>query len=213
MIVRRGGGLIVGRLQDFGPAKYQFRKSEAPSYYIRLLTTRGERVLWGSDLERALLEGRTQPKAGDVIGARRLSRHAVTVVSRQRDHHGQVAAQEERQAHRTHWEVEHVKFFADRSQVARRLRDDQLEIQRAMRERPELKSTFLSIRAAEEFAATRIKDPRDRERFLQLVKGAMASSIRRGEPLPEVSLRRGRMRTQSDGTPSPPHRDPDDPIR
>ena len=180
---------MIGRLKDHGPANYQFRRDEDPSYYVRLLTSRGERTLWGKDLERALRDGETRPKPGDLIGARRIGRDAVTVTARQRDAEGRVIAQEEHHAHRTRWVLEKVTFFAERARLARRLRDEQADLREAVRERPELRSTFLSVRAAEEFAARRIADPRDRERFLELVRGAIASSIQRGEPLPSVSLR------------------------
>ena len=180
---------MIGRLKDHGPANYQFRRDEDPSYYMRLLTSRGERTLWGKDLERALRDGETRPKPGDLIGARRIGRDAVTVTARQRDAEGRVIAQEEHHAHRTRWVVEKVTFFAERARLARRLRDEQADLREAVRERPELRSTFLSVRAAEEFAARRIADPRDRERFLELVRGAIANSIQRGEPLPSVSLR------------------------
>ena len=180
---------MIGRLKDHGPANYQFRRDEDPSYYVRLLTSRGERTLWGKDLERALRDGETRPKPDDLIGARRIGRDAVTVTARQRDAEGHVIAQEEHHAHRTRWVVEKVTFFAERVRLARRLRDEQADLREALRERPELRSTFLSVRAAEEFAARRIADPRDRERVLELVRGAIASSIQRGEPLPSVSLR------------------------
>lgn len=180
---------MIGRLKDHGSANYQFRRDEDPSYYVRLLTSRGERTLWGKDLERALRDGETRPKSGDLIGARRIGRDAVTVTARQRDAEGRVVAQEEHHAHRTRWVVEKVTFFAERARLARRLRDEQADLREAVRERPELRSTFLSVRAAEEFAARRIADPRDRERFLELVRGAIATSIHRGEPLPSVSLR------------------------
>jgi hypothetical protein len=187
---RRGGQLLIGRLKDHGSANYQFRAREDPSYYVKLLTSRGERTLWGKDLERAIKEGETQPRAGDLIGARRIRREAVTVTKRERDPEGRILSQEEHHAHRTRWVVEKVSFFAERARLARRLRDEQTDVRAAVRERPELRSTFLSVRAAEEFAARRIADPKDRERFLELVKGAMASSIQKGEPLPSVSLRR-----------------------
>ena len=58
-----------------------------------------------------------------------------------------------------------------------------------MREHPELKSTFLSIQAAQEFANQRIKNPEDRERFLVQLRAVMSASIQKGEPLPEVRLR------------------------
>jgi len=186
---RRGGQLVIGRLTAHGPANYQFRKEQDPSYYVRLLTSRGERTLWGKDLERAVKEGETKPKTGDLIGARRIAREAVTVTTRRRDGEGRVIAQEEHHAHRTRWVVEKVAFFAERARLARRLRDEQQDTSEALRTRPELRSAFLSVRAAEQFAAQRIRDPKDRERFLELVKDAMASSVRKGEPLPSVSVR------------------------
>src|SRR6202166_4227772 len=208
---RRGGQLLIGRLKDHGPANYQFRAKEDPSYYVKLLTSRGERILWGKDLERAIAEGETRPKIGDLIGARRIAREAVTFTSRQRDSEGRVIAQEERHAHRTRWVVEKVTFFAERARMARRLRDEQADVRESVRAHPELKSTFLSVRAAEEFAASRISNSEDRQRFLELVRGAIANSIRKGEPLPSTALRN---RTQ-DPAVTPRARDPkrEDPTR
>jgi hypothetical protein len=207
---RRGGGLLIGRLKDHGPASYQFRSGEDVSYYVRLLTSRGERILWGKDLERAVKDGETQVKPGDLVGARRIGREAVTVTTRRRDSEGRVIAQEEHHAHRTRWVVEKVTFFAERARFARRLRDEQVDLRAAVRERPELRSTFLSVRAAEAFAAKRIADPKDRERFLELVRGAMASSIQKGEPLPSVSLRTARKDAPAA---QPPERKREDPTR
>jgi len=191
---RRSGQLLIGRLKEHGAANYQFRAKEDPSYYVKVLTSRGERILWGKDLKRAIQEGETQPKIGDLIGARRIRRDAVTVTNRQRDAEGRVIAQEERLAHRTQWVVEKVTFFAQRARLARRLRDEQVDAREAVRAHPELKSTFLSVRAAEDFAEKRISNPEDRERFLTLVKGAMAGSIHKGAPLPSVRMKDGAKR-------------------
>lgn len=208
---RRDADLLIGRMTGHGPANYQFRSNDDPSYYVKLLTTRGEKTLWGKDLERAIKEGETQPKTGDLVGARRIRRESVTVTTRQRDSEGRVIAQEERHAHRTRWVVEKVTFFAQRARLARRLRDEQADVRESVRAHPELKSTFLSVRAAEEFAASRISNSQDRERFLELVRGAIASSIRKGEPLPSTALRN---RTQ-DPAVTPRARDPkrEDPTR
>jgi len=185
---RRAGELLIGRLKDHGAANYQFRAKEDPSYYLKLITSRGERVLWGKDLERALIEGETKPKNGDLVGARRIRRELVTITTRAKGEDGASTITEQR-AHRTRWVVEKVTFFAERARMARRLRDEQVDIKKTVHAHPELKGTFLSLRAAEDFAAIRIKDPQDRERFLTLIKGAMTGSIRKGEPLPAVRLR------------------------
>lgn len=186
---RRDGELLIGRLAAHGRANYQFRATEEPSYYLKLLTSRGERTLWGKDLERALVDAETRPAVGDLVGARRASREAVTITKRLRDAAGQVVSQAERQAHRTHWVVEKVQFFAERARMARRLRDEQADVRESVRAHPELRSAFLSVRAAEEFASKRISNEADRAKFLELIRGAIAGSIKQGEPLPSVRLR------------------------
>lgn len=186
---QRDQKLIVGRLQEHGKANYQFRKQEAESYFVKLLTQRGERVLWGKDLERAISTSATQPKSGDMIGARRVAREAVTIMTQQRDATGKVLSQSEQMAHRNRWVVEKVQFFAERAKLARRVRDSQSDVRRDVKEHPELKSTYLTLRGAQEIAERRIADPKDRERFVALVREAMAGSIKKGEPLPTVKLR------------------------
>lgn len=180
--------LIVGRLVEHGAARYQFRASEDLSYFAKILTQRGERVLWGKDLERAIQHGQTQPNTGDMIGARRVGRDAVTVTARHRDAEGKVLTQTEESAHRYRWAVEKVTFFAERARLARRVRDSQVDAREEVKSRPELLSTFLTMRGAEEVAKQRIADPRDREEFLALVREAMARSIKSGEPLPAVKM-------------------------
>ena len=200
----RGEQLVIGRLTEHGRAHYQFRAGEDLSYYLKLLTSQGERTLWGKDLERALATGETKPKVGDLIGARRVARRAVTITSRERDTEGRIVRQQEHYAHRTRWVVEKVKFFAERARLARQLREEQLDLRESVRAHPELKSTFLSIRAAEAFADQRIADPKDRERFLELVRGAMAGSIKKGAPLPSVRLRDSRVRSGTASAPNVP---------
>jgi len=204
----RGGSLLVGRLTEHGRANYQFRTDENASYYVKLLTSRGAKTLWGKDLERALNSGETRPKVGDLIGARRTGREAVTVTARRRVAGGRVVTEQAHHAHRTRWVVEKVQFFAERARLARRLRDEQADMRETVRAHPELKSSFLSVRAAEEFATRRIADPKDRERFLSLMREAMAASIQKGEPLPTVRLRDpARTEEVLTVTPRPPRRD------
>jgi hypothetical protein len=181
MARERDRGLIVGRLLGYGAAPYQFRASEDPSFFVRLQTQRGERVLWGKDLARAIAAAATQPKIGDLVGARRVGREPVTVVTR--------TSHSEQQVHRNRWVLEKAGFFAERARLARQVRDAQADTRRTVQSHPELLSTFLTLRGAEELAERRIADPKDRERFVALVREAMAGSIQKGEPLPPVKLR------------------------
>jgi putative DNA primase/helicase len=186
---RLDAAIVVGRLQGHGSANYQFRGDQDVSYYVRLLTDRGQKVLWGKDLKRAIEASSTQPRVGDIVGAQRIGREVVTITNRRRDAEGSVTSQSAHHAHRTRWRVEKVKFFADRARLARQVRDEHADAREAVRAHPELKSTFLTVRAAEEFADRRIADPRDRERFLKLVRSAMANSAKRGELLPSVQMK------------------------
>lgn len=195
--------LIVGRLLAHGHAPYQFRRNEDASYYLKLLTQRGERTLWGKDIERALATAATQPQIGDMVGARRVGREAVTITSKQRDPAGRVIRQDAQLAHRYRWVVEKPVFFAERAQLARRLRDAQLDARAELKHRPELLSTFVTLRGAAEVAAQRIQDPKDRERFVELVREAMGQSIKRGEPLPSVRLKDERRATSTHAAPAP----------
>jgi putative DNA primase/helicase len=208
MARRREQPLIVGRLIEHGPAPYQFRAQEDLSYFAKVLTQKGERVLWGKDLERALSASATQPKNGDVIGARRVGRDAVTVMVRQRDAQGRVVSEDAQLAHRQRWVVEKVTFFAERARLARRVRDAQTDVRSAVKSNPELMSTFLTLRGAQEIAERRIADPKDRERFVALVREAMAGSVKQGEPLPTV-----RLREQNKPAPTPPVKRRDEPTR
>lgn len=196
MARERDGGLIVGRLLAYGAAPYQFRVSEDASFYVRLQTQRGERVLWGKDLARAIVAATTQPKIGDMVGARRVGREPVTVVAR--------ASHTQQQVHRNRWIVEKAGFFAERARLARQVRDAQADTRRAVRSQPELLSTYMTMRGAREIADKRIADPKDRERFVALVREAMASSIQKGEPLPNVRLRERDTQVKPD---KPPRKD------
>jgi hypothetical protein len=180
--------IIVGRFQGHASAPYLFRANEDPSYFLKILTNRGERVLWGKDLKRAIEESSTHVKVGDLIGARRNGGDIVTVTMRQRNSQGQ-SIDHSRPVRRSRWQVEKVQFFAERVKLARRVREDHVEARGALKNRPELISTFLSLRGAEAIAERRIADPKDRERFLALVREAMAKSINHGDPVPAVRIR------------------------
>jgi hypothetical protein len=210
---RRASQLVVGRLQEHGRAPYQFRRDQEPSYYAKLVTAAGVKVIWGKDIERAIRAGETKPKAGDLVGARRVAREAVTVVDRRRDDQGNVVAQSEHHAHRTRWEVEKLPLFAERARRARLARDAHLDTREAVRQRPELRSTFLSLRAAEQLAAKRISNPEDRERFLNMVREAITASVQRGEPLPDINLRQKAPADPATSVKPPSKRGRDEPTR
>jgi hypothetical protein len=167
---------VTGRLKDHGRANYQFEPHGSPSYYVQILSSRGLETFWGVDLERAIAKSKTQPKVGAMIGVQRIGSEPVTIPARQ----GDTKTAQQRTFRRARWVVEDVTFFADSIRRARRDREARLADSAAMRERPELRSAFISLRIAEKFAEQNIRDPRDRALFVERVKAVMALSARSG---------------------------------
>jgi hypothetical protein len=190
--------LIVGRLEAHGPANYRFRADQSPSYFLKVATNRGRQILWGKDLARAIAESRTQPKIGSIIGVRRTGYETFSIPERTRDATGRTI-ETDRVVKRNRWMVESAQFFAERAQLARRVRDAHADARATTKSHPELVSTYLSLRGAQAIAERRIVDPKDRARFLSLVREAMAKSIKNGEPLPAVRLH-DRSKRPSDTT-------------
>src|SRR5258708_1092210 len=79
---RRDDQLLVGRLTEHGRANYQFRADQDASYYLKLLTSRGSKTLWGKYLESGVSEWDIEPKTADVVSYARASLAAVPVTSR-----------------------------------------------------------------------------------------------------------------------------------
>ncbi len=188
-------GLLRGTLIEHGRAPYQNNSREPESYFVRLETARGERTIWGVDLERALRQSLSQPVAGDRVALRSLGQEPVTVKSAQRDESGRLVGERELAVHRNRWTVETEVFLQGRAQAAVTLRDASIDPRQATRQHPELAGTYLQVRAAE-LAARQIRDPLDQKRFVEKVREALAVSVARGDPLPPVRLREDRAAEQ-----------------
>jgi hypothetical protein len=182
------GGLLTGRLVDHGRAAYQNDPKAPISYFIKLETGAGDRLIWGVDLERAFRESLTKPQVGDEVSLRSLRREPVRVKTTTRDEGGEVIGERDLDAYRNRWVIEKRGFFEVRAEAARTVRDASMDPKRAVKQHPELVGTYLQIHAAE-LAAKRFRDSQDRELFVQKVRSALADAIARGEPLPPVRLR------------------------
>ncbi|WP_436883008.1 LPD7 domain-containing protein [Enterobacter asburiae] len=83
---------LTGTLLDYGPAPYQFDKTQNPSYFVHLRTEQGERVIWGKDLATAV--GDSGLKKGDVATLTWLGNREVEVTTKVRDENGRVMVDE-----------------------------------------------------------------------------------------------------------------------
>jgi putative DNA primase/helicase len=182
-------GAITGRLVDHGRANYRHNPKEPLSYYVRIETDRGDREIWGVDLERAFRESLSGPTIGDEVTLRSDGRDPVTVSAPQRDHEGQVVGKEEIATHRNRWIVERSDFLAERAAAAQTFRDAAIKASDGVKAHPELQGSYLQLQAAKLGAERDIRDPDDRERFVARARAAIAAAIERGEPLEPVRLR------------------------
>jgi hypothetical protein len=178
---------VVGRLLDHGRDAYRHDPNEDTSYFVQLQTREGKREIWGKDIERAVAKSLTQPQIGDEVILQRAGRDAVTVKRHERDPRGQVVGKNV-EVFRNRWAIEKREFLDERAMTAQVVRDAAIGAREAVRQRPELAGTYLNLRAAE-LAATGLRDPQDRQRFVAQVRAALADDIERGEPLPPVRLR------------------------
>lgn len=182
-------GPITGRLVDHGRAPYRHNPKEPMSYYVRIETDRGDREIWGVDLDRAFRESLSRPSLGDEVTARSYSRDPVTVSAPKRDEEGRVIGKEELATHRNRWIVERRDFLAERAAAAQAFRDAGVRPADAIREHPELKGSYLQLQAAKLGAERDIRDPEEQARFVTRARAAIAGAIERGEPLEPVRLR------------------------
>jgi putative DNA primase/helicase len=158
------------------------------SYFVKIETTRGDRTIWGVDLERALRESLTRPQIGEEVGLRALRQESVTVKAPSRDPQGRVIGQQDLATHRNQWILEKRAFFEQRAEAARTLRDGEVDAQQGVKRHPELVGTYHQVRAAE-LASKQLRDPEDQRRFVAQIRSALADSVARGEPLPPVRVR------------------------
>jgi conjugative element/phage-associated large polyvalent protein len=184
----RQRGLLTGKLVDHGPATYRHDPREPMSYFVKIETSRGDRTIWGVDLERAMKESLSRPQIGDEVGLRAVRQEAVKVRAHERDTEGKVVAEKDLNTHRNRWIVEKRAFFEARAEAARTLRDVAVEPKQAVKRHPELVGTYLQVHAAE-LASKQFRDREDQERFVTQVRSALADAVARGEPLPPVRLR------------------------
>jgi hypothetical protein len=188
----------VGRLLDHGTANYQHDPRADLSYFVKIDTPDGERILWGKDLERALAQSLSRAKPGNEVVVRQLGAKPVTVSRPVRDSEGRIVDRTQVQTHLNRWSVERTDFLKERAEVAEIVRDPSIDAKSAAAKRPELVGTYTELHAASLIAQKLYTHPADRERFITRVREAIADEIERGEPLSAP-----RIRTRAPGREGP----------
>lgn len=185
---------VSGTLLEHGAARYQGQADAAMSYFVKLQTPRGERMVWGVDLERAIRESLSRPKLGDEVTLRSVRREPVTVKTIERNETGEDVPRD-LTTHRNRWQVESRSFVDQQKQAADTLRDSTVDPTKGAGRHPELVSAYVHLRGAELLAKERLQDPQKRGRFLSLVRNGMADILERGQPLKPALVREPPVRT------------------
>jgi hypothetical protein len=172
----------TGTLLEHGPAPYEFHPQGEPSYFVRIQTSRGPKLLWGKDLERAVHDGKVS--TGEEIHVRQAGREAVTVRRKERDPNGRVLEEHDVRAHRNQWEV--VRHTHSDEQPIPRTRTRTVSAS-ASREPDE--SALRALKAAQLFANERISDSAQRSAFVNAVREELAAAVDRGDPPPVTRIR------------------------
>ena len=174
-----------GRLVDHGIDRYQFDPRKEESYYVILDTPdRGEQMIWGKDLQRAIEQSLSKPREGQEVVVRQLGAKPVTVSRPVRDPEGQVITQTRVKTHRNRWVVETDEFLRERERLAEVVRDVGIDPKRAVSQHPELAGTYGELHAARLVALQQhYRNPSDIDRFVNRTREAIAQEIERGEPL------------------------------
>jgi putative DNA primase/helicase len=181
--------LIVGRLLDHGPSKYAHDPKEPMSYFVRIETERGEREIWGVDLERAFRNSLSTPGIGDEIALRAVGKAPVTVLAAKRDDQGRDIGREALATHRNQWIVERTSFLDERRKLADIVRDTSISSADAIKRHPELEGSYLQIQLGRALAERQYTSQEHRDQFVDHLREHLARRIEFGQPLEPVHLR------------------------
>lgn len=188
--------LIVGRLVDHGAAPYGHDPKQPMSYFVRVETARGDREIWGVDLERAFRQSLSTPGIGDEIGVRSVGRQPVTVLATKLDAQGRETGQAPLDTHRNQWIVERKNFLDERQRMAEVLRNAETPAADGIRRHPELEGSYMQLQMGRALAEQQFRDKAQREQFVDHLRSHIAQRIEFGQPLDPVMLR-GEERTVS----------------
>ena len=110
----QGERVVVGTVVDHGIDHYDHEVQNAKSYFMKVRTDRGVRMIWGVDLGRAFEQGKVQ--RGDAVALVQQVHESVTVTVPLRDESGASIGKASQPATRNRWEVIKLDSLAVREQ-------------------------------------------------------------------------------------------------
>jgi hypothetical protein len=133
----------------------------------------GVRILWGSDLKRAIAESKSHVKVGQIVAARIVRRERLYLEPNQKTAQGQPPR------YRNRWEVETPQFVAQRQRFARAVNDSYQGARRRGADDPESVALYLIHDGARRLAEQRFANAEDQQKFLARVRHFFEASPER----------------------------------
>ncbi|UVT17061.1 MAG: hypothetical protein H8K04_05775 [Nitrospira sp.] len=99
----QGERVVVGTVVDYGIDHYGHDVQKDKSYFVKILTARGEREIWGIDLARAREQRNVQ--RGDAVALVQQAHESVTEAAPLRDESGESIGSTSQPAIRNRWEI------------------------------------------------------------------------------------------------------------
>lgn len=158
-----------GTLLEHGKARYNHDPKEQMSYFVRMQTDDGVKVIWGVDLPRALEEGKVS--TGDRLTLNYMGNLPVTVTVDKKDDKGRVIGQDSIQTHRNTWRAEKAEAFRTQERDA------------VLQKHPDLAGVYGAQAAAKKFSER--LPAAEQERFVKETEKELARRIEKGEKLPK----------------------------
>ncbi|RYF50605.1 MAG: hypothetical protein EOO27_31465 [Comamonadaceae bacterium] len=189
---------IVGTLVAAAAAPFKFDPDQPMSYYVTVRTVRGDRTVWGTDLERALAESQSQPNVGSVVALLQHGAKDINVSVPERNESGDLVRDRKIAAQRNQWRLETVEHLHDVQRAAEMVRNGTPPPQSALEVVPTLATAAAGMKLAQEYARRVTADPASQQRLLDAIRDRLASAVERGQ---DIHLPGTRDRTSQERVP------------
>lgn len=172
-------GATVGKLIDHGEAHYQNDPKKEKSYFVTVETERGQKTLWGVDLQRAVAESNVQ--IGENVSVEHQGKKPVTAKEKVYDKAGNVTGERDVETHRNKWLVGSV----DKAQAF--ATGDRAE---AVAKHPDLAPAYGAVAAARKVAEQAWPgNKQEQDRFVSATVQVLTDKIAAGEEVPAPKIR------------------------
>ncbi len=163
----------------------------------------GVRILWGTDLKRAIEESKSRVKVGQIVAARIVARERLYFESQ-----AKTRGEDRKNSYRNRWEVETPQFVAQRQKFARAVNESYQGARRRGIDDPESFALYLIHDGARRLAQQRYANPEDQQKFLSRVRTFFEASPEREALIAKIVERINQQKAAKANRPDPKTQEP-----